>query len=122
MIKISKLNKDLEIVEKDAKDLITINSKKLNEKIIIYDSDIGEEIIANKFNKKYEELFYLVNYLDEDDNDSDTELVLIKIDKLKAYLLDKYKKFLDSDKLKIYLNKLTYLESKLKDKTKHKGR
>lgn len=119
MKNIKKINKDFIIVNKEEKKAFTIKNIK------VYDEDLIAKIIDNRFNEKYKKLLYIVLNITEsdDDTESDTEIVLIKIENLKKLLLTKYYKFIDVRYLKKYLKMLMLLEEKLSmHKVKGKSR
>lgn len=122
MKNLTKIKNEFEIVEIEEEKLFSINKK--NEKIIIYNKDILEKIIDENFNKKYRELLYLTMTIteDEDSNESDCELALLKIENLRNYILSHYSKFLNKSLLNKYLKMLLILEQKLNVPRKRRGR
>lgn len=120
--KIKKVYKEFEIVENDEKSLFTLNTK--GNKIKIYDEDILENVIDNRFNKKYRELLYLVMSIneDEDSTESDEELALIKIEDFKTSIIEKYFKYISKGKLNKYMQMLIMLEEKINRRERGKGR
>ena len=78
---IEKINKDYDIVELNLKNEFTI--VKGNSCLKIYDKKIILKLIDKNFNKKYQELLYLVMEIEEDSTDTDNYLALLKIDELK---------------------------------------
>lgn len=105
---------DFVVVEND-------NDKKVSfkiseeETITIYDEQLIAKMIDTKFNKTYRNLLYLICQINESDDstDTDTYLVLDKIEDLKNKLLNKYYKYLNKDVLSKYLKMLILLEEKL---------
>ena len=124
MIKFEEIKCDLEIVEFDDNNGLTLNKKNDNIKVTIYDQEIIENIIETNFNKKYRSLLYLVmNLKNEDDvNPSDCELALVKINDLRTLLLVKYFGFISKELLDKYLNMLMLLEQKVPFMNKERGR
>ncbi len=124
MIKFEEIKCDLEIVEFDDNNGLTLNKKNDNIKVTIYDQEIIENIIETNFNKKYRSLLYLVmNLKNEDDvNPSDCELALVKINDLRTLLLVKYFGFISKELLDKYLNMLMLLEQKVPFINKERGR
>jgi len=95
-----------------------------NEKITIYDEELIEKIIENKFNKKYRKLLYIAMDISESDDstESDVDIALIKIEDLKNKLLSKYYKFISKELLNKYLKMLMLLEEKLNIPKRGRGR
>ena len=111
---IEKVNCNLDIIELEDKEGITLNSHKHNVKITILDDDKIENVIADKFNKKYRSLLYLIMSLNSDDTtDSDAFLALDKINNLENILKNKYAKFLNPNLLQRYFNMLVLLKDKI---------
>lgn len=123
MIKLEKINCDLEIVELDDQDGLVLNKKNNDLKITVYDNDLIIKIIDHNFNKKYRSLLYMIMSLDSTDTtESDTELALLKIDDLRNLLIKKYFKFLSNGIIDKYLNMLFLLEEKIPIINKDRGR
>lgn len=123
MIKLEKVNCDLEIVELDDQDGLVLNKKNNDLKITVYDNDLIIKIIDHNFNKKYRSLLYMIMSLDSTDTtESDTELALLKIDDLRNLLIKKYFKFLSNGIIDKYLNMLLLLEEKIPIINKDRGR
>ena len=119
---IKKLNSEFEVVEKEnQKFTISINE---NEKIIIYDKELLEKVIDNKFNKKYRKLLYLVMEVKENDDSDDEKIniVLLKTEELKNLLLSKYYKYINKEILNKYLKMILLLEEKLNVPKRGRGR
>ena len=86
---IKKVKSEFEVVEKEEKKF-TLNMNE-SEKIIIYNDDLLEKVIDNKFNKKYRKLLYLVMEVAENgDSEDEINIALLKIEELKNILLNKY--------------------------------
>ena len=123
-MKIEKVKYDYLVKEIDNLDGFTLNKKKEKIKITMYNEKEIQKTIDYNFNKKYRELLYIIMSLNEEDTtDTDTELVLLKINDLKNMLLKKYGPFLKPEILQKYLNMVGLLEEKMslvsvKDKQK----
>lgn len=111
---IEKIKCDFEIVEMDNLEGFAIKNRKQNEVITIYDEELIQDAIAKNFNKKYRELLYLVMDVNESDDatETDTELVLMKIDDLRKKILNM--KFLSKEQLNKYLKMLLLLNEKIR--------
>ena len=111
---IEKIKCDFEIVEMDNLEGFAIKNRQQNEVITIYDEELIQDAIAKNFNKKYRELLYLVMDVNESDDatETDTELVLMKIDDLRKKILNM--KFLSKEQLNKYLKMLLLLNEKLR--------
>lgn len=114
---IKKVSKTFKIVKKDEKEIYNYKNK-----IIFYDEESLKDFIDKKFLKEYKNILLIIMSLNEDDNDTDTYLVLDKINELKNTLYNEYGKFLTKEQIKRYLNMINILEMKIPVKTKGKGR
>ena len=114
----------IEIVEMPKQVQLTLTKPELKEKINFFDKELIEKKIDNSFNKKYRQLLYIINDINssEDATESDTDLVLYKIEDLKNKLLNQYFKHLPKEVLYRYLQKLNLLGEKLAIPEKSKGR
>lgn len=110
---IKKVKCEFEVVDKEDK-AFTLNISD-SEKIFIYDDELLEEVIDKKFNKQYRKLLYLVMDITEnDDNDDENiNMALLKIEDLKNILLSKYYKYISRELLNKYLKMLMLLDEKL---------
>ena len=94
---LEKINTEFEVLELDLTSSFTV-TKDSHNTIHIYDKSIAENMIDKNFNKKYQELVYLVmDVVDSDSTETDSELVLLKINDLKdkiseIYFFEKFKK------------------------------
>lgn len=120
--KLKKINCEF-IIEEKEKDYKFVFNKK-SEKIYIYNEELVEKIIDNSFNQKYRKLLFIVMDIteNEDSTESDTELILFKIDELKNLLLAKYFKYISKELLNKYLKMLMLLEDKLENRRTRRGR
>lgn len=120
--KLQKVCNEFTVKEKEDNILFTITKKE--EKVLIYDEELVNNLFDEKFNIKYKEILYLImNINEEDDNSSDiAELALVKIDDLKNLVFNKYLKYLSKDKINRYLKKINLLEEKVIIPTKRRGR
>ncbi len=122
---LNKVRCEFEIIELKDKKVFALGSKNKGEEITFYDKDLMEKAINSYFNKKYRDLLYIIMSIEnaDDATESDTELVLMKIDDLRNYVLKMFGKHLDAATLKRYMNMLLMLESKVPTmERKSKGR
>lgn len=118
---IKKVKSEFEVVEKEEKKF-TLNMNE-SEKIIIYNDDLLEKVIDNKFNKKYRKLLYLVMEVAENgDSEDEINIALLKIEELKNILLNKYYRYINKDILNKYLKMIMLLEQKLTVPKRRRGR
>lgn len=118
---LKKTNKEFKVVKFEEEQGFVI--KKNKEKIIVYEEDVIDKLISDKFNHDYKEILYMIlNYNNSDDVDSsDEEILRIKIEELRVVLLKEYRKFLDKTVFNKYLKMLLILESKIDIKVRIKG-
>ena len=111
---VKKTNKEFEVVEKKENEILQINSKN-DDKLLIYDKKLVQNVIDQKFDKKYKKLLMLV--LDvtesEDATDTDSELVLMKIEEFKILIMNNYIKFVNQNTINKYLRKIMVLEERI---------
>ena len=109
------VNCNLEIVDYQEIEGLTISKENKEEKITIFDKNLINKIINQKINKKYQELLNIIIDINdsEDATTTDGELVLIKIDSLKEKILKEYGKYLTKEALNKYLQMFESLENKL---------
>lgn len=117
-----KINKEFEIIELDDNKTFTISKK--DEKIIVHDAKIIENVIEKKFNEKYKRLLYIIMNIttSEDSEESDAEIVRNNIEELRILLLNKYSNFIKKELLNKYLKMLVLLEEKIVIPEKSRGR
>ena len=91
-----------------------LNVKNIN----VIDNKMSDNILSIKFTERFNKLLKLVNlYLnDSDASDSDTSLVLDEVALIKGILLNKYQKYLNGEKEKLFLKKLRIVENEIKIK------
>ena len=91
-----------------------LNVKNIN----IVDDKMNDNILSIKFTERFNKLLKLVSlYLnDEDAGDSDTSHILDEVALIKDILLNKYQKYLDNEKEKLFLKKLCIVENEIKIK------
>lgn len=84
----------------------------------IVDTELNETILTIKLEQKFKKLLKLVNYyLNNDDaSSSDTGLVLDEISLIKSILINRYSKYLESEKIKLFLKKISVIEKEIKIK------
>ncbi len=118
------VNCNLEIVDYQEIEGLTISKENKEEKITIFDKNLINKIINQKINKKYQELLNIIIDINdsEDATTTDGELVLIKIDSLKEKILKEYGKYLTKEALNKYLQMFESLENKLEIPKNKRGR
>lgn len=118
------VNCNLEIVDYQEIEGLTISKENKEEKITIFDKNLINKIINQKINKKYQELLNIIVDINdsEDATTTDGELVLIKIDSLKEKILKEYGKYLTKEALNKYLQMFESLENKLEIPKNKRGR
>lgn len=112
---VNKVKCEFEISEMNEKPIFSFSSNNDDEKIVIYDENLIVPTINAIFNMKYRRLLYIIMNIDEseDATESDSEIVLLKINELKNYIINMFGKYLSKDELNKYMNMLMLLESKL---------
>lgn len=88
------------------------------EKILVYSSDIKDNIIEKKINKKFKALLELIASIYEND-ETDPEgilLALTETDKFKKELNNKYNNLLDKKQKEFLEKKFKLIEKELKEK------
>ena len=87
-------------------------------KLTICNKDMINNILMQKYIRKYKTLLKMVYLLFNDAFPGDTgyPAVLGEVDKLRAILLDKYHKYLAMEKEKQFLKELDYIETEVKKK------
>lgn len=122
MTQIKETKAEFKIIEIEDSNNFVIS--KSQEKIIVYNKEIIDNLISKKFNRKYCELLYIITDIlnADDDNGTDTDLLALKIDALRQELINKYYKFLNKATLAKYLKMLLLLEDKLNNQRKTRGR
>lgn len=116
------VNSEFQIVKLSEKNSFVI--EKENGTLTLYDSKLIEDLISSNFNKKYRQFLYIINDIvnNGDDSGTDTDILVLEIEKLKNKLLNKYFKYLSHANLQKYLKMLVLLEEKLAITKRGKGR
>ena len=115
---IKEINCEFDVLNYDEESKISINKK--NIKMDFFDDELVLNVIDKKFNKKY---LNIINMLDEDDDsESEKEIILEKIDDLKRLIIDKYYNYLDKKTLTKYLKMIVLLENKISLTTRKSSR
>jgi len=85
-------------------------------KLSIYNAKMIDNILSEKYKRKYKRLLKLVYLLYNDafPGDSGYPAVLDESAKLRSLLIDKYDKYLSLNKRKKFLKELDYIESEVK--------
>lgn len=120
-MKINEVKKEFEIVDFNEAEGFTITRKNKNEKVIIYDKTIIENLIEKNFEKKYKKILYQIMMFNEDESSDDSDSLILQIDEFKRYLITKYFKYIGSYKLNQYMNMIMMLEGEI-NINKRKGR
>lgn len=85
--------------------------------IIVVQDKLINSILSAKINIMFTRLLMIVNdAFDSDDNPSGTQIALDEIALVKNTILNKYHKFLKSEKEELYLKKLALIEEEMMDK------
>ena len=88
-------------------------------KITIFNPSMIDIILSKKIEKQFKRvaaITYDVLSSDDDESASDAVIALDDVSKLRAIILNKYQKFLDKEKEKMYIKKLRILENQLRSK------
>lgn len=88
-------------------------------KITIFNPSMIDVILSKKIEKQFKRvaaITYDVLSSDDDESASDAVIALDDVSKLRAIILNKYQKFLDKEKEKMYIKKLRVLENQLRSK------
>ena len=91
-------------------------------KILIVDSELKDAYIKKRVNKKIVALLAKMQYILDNDEDSNNNatLVLGEIDRLKSIMINKYKEHLKSEEFSYLLKKLMIIEEEFKIKYNRK--
>ncbi len=121
-MKIQKTSGEFKII--DIENSKTFAIEKNNEKIIVHDEELIENLINKKFSRKYCELLYIINDIlnSDEENGTDDDLLALKIEDLRNELLNRYNKFINKSTLNKYLKMLDLLEDKLNSRKKARSR
>lgn len=114
----------IDYMEYDLEGLVIHPKLKGNEyikvkKATFYDNDIITKIINTKFRKQFNNLAnVVVNYLnDDDETDSGDYMILLdEVAKLQATLEIRYKRFMENEAYREYMDKLYFLGINLRNK------
>ena len=123
LIKRSDSDKEIKVMEYDKggydfKPKIMSSSCEIN-KIAIFNPSMIDIILSKKIEKQFKRvaaITYDVLSSDDDESASDAVIALDDVSKLRAIILNKYQKFLDKEKEKMYIKKLRILENQLRSK------
>ena len=121
-MKIKKTNAELKVVEIKEDEGLKLPNKAGS--ITIYDADLKKKIIAERFDKRYRNLVYLVMDLNNNDaaDEEDAIVVRDKLAELKNILLNNYSKHITKSILNRYLKMILLLEEKIIIPERHRGR
>ena len=88
-----------------------MNTNILIEDVILYDDELIYIYIYNRFIKKYKKLLLeIMNFINSYDTDDEgCSIMLDEVYKYKAFIINKYQKYLEEEKVKMFLRKLSYL-------------
>lgn len=86
--------------------------------LTLVEPDLIKKVLKRKIKRKLNTyLSFLMNIIDEDDDDSEAvELVIDDMERYKAIIINKYSKFLDKGYLTSLLKKVGYVERELQRK------
>lgn len=123
LIKRSDSDKEIKVMEYekkgyDFKPKIMSSLCEIN-KITIFNPSMIDIILSKKIEKQFKRvaaITYDVLSSDDDESASDAVIALDDVSKLRAIILNKYQKFLDKEKEKMYIKKLRILENQLRSK------
>ena len=87
-------------------------------RMIIINPTFIEKIATKKLNTKFDKLINMMSFVcemdEEDESGEGYRIALDEANKLKMELINKYKKYLDEQKLELMLKKIEILEDELK--------
>lgn len=93
---------------------ITVNN------VTIYEPHMIDNLLAKKFQKKFDRLSQIImNFLFQDgsdDDEGDFMILLDEVSRLKSIVELKYQKFLSNQEYKDYIHKLDFLDAQLRQK------
>jgi len=95
---------------------IKLNAKKSNigiREVLIVNRKMIESILEKKFNKSFDNILHTTYRAIQSDRQSDINDALNELRRLEDILLDKYQKFLSSEKKKKFLAKLELMKEQL---------
>ena len=123
LIKRSDSDKEIKVMEYekkgyDFKPKIMSSFCEIN-KITIFNPSMIDIILSKKIEKQFKRvaaITYDVLSSDDDESAADAVIALDDVSKLRAIILNKYQKFLDKEKEKMYIKKLRILENQLRSK------
>ena len=88
------------------------------DRIIIIKPTFIEKIATKKMNQKFQNFINMVSAVceidDEDESSECYEIVLDEANKLRMEIINKYKKYISEEKLKLVMKKIEILEDELK--------
>lgn len=123
LIKRTDNDKEIKVMEYDKKGYdfkpkIMSSMCEIN-KITIFNPSMIDIILSKKIDKQFKRvaaITYDILSSDDDESASDAVIALDDVAKLRAIILNKYQKFLDKEKEKMYIKKLRILENQLRSK------
>lgn len=88
--------------------------------LVLVDPDLIEAVLRKKITKKLDAyLEYLMNVVDEENDESDDmSLIINDLKRYRSIILNRYSKFLDAYYIKMMLSKVNFIEEELKRKIK----
>lgn len=88
--------------------------------VTIYDHEMIDAILTTKFNKTFMKVMQMARMLIESDEDDATssscDLCLDQIELVRQILLNRYQKYLNTEKTELFLKKLRVIENELRIK------
>ncbi len=121
-MKVKNTNAELKVIEIEEEDGLKLPNKAGS--VTIYDAELKIKIIAERFDKRYRNLVYLVMDLNNNDEASEDDALLIrdKLEELRNILLNNYSKHLTRSILNKYLKMILLLEEKIVIPKRNRGR
>ena len=99
--------------KKDTKFMDAINVSR----VIIINPSFSEKIATRKMNAKFAKILELMNYVSmtgDDEDGTNLDIVLNETTKFQRELINKYRKFVDEQKLELMLKKLEIIQKEIK--------
>ena len=84
-------------------------------RVIIINPSFSEKIANKKMDAKFERLLTMMNIVcEEDDTGEGLDIVLNEANKFRMELINKYRKYIEAEKLELMLKKIEIIEKELK--------
>lgn len=113
------LNQEISGFHIKPKSKLTYNGIQIGS-LVLVDPDLIEAVLRKKITKKLDAyLEYLMNVVDEENDESDDLFLVINdLKRYRSIILNRYSKFLDAYYIKMMLSKVNFIEEELKRKIK----